>query len=116
MAGKKKISSLVIVESPSKARKIASYVGPDTEVMASVGHVRDLPTYRLGVEVSNGFAPHYEVPRDKREVVDSLRKAAAKVSTVYLASDPDREGESIAWHLREVPKAAPGARKCYAGG
>ncbi len=113
MAGKKENSSLVIVESPSKAHKIASYVGPDTKVMASVGHVRDLPTYRLGVAVSNGFAPHYEVPRDKREVVDSLRKAAAKVSTVYLASDPDREGESIAWHLREVLKDVPGDRKFY---
>ena len=113
MAGKKKHGSLIIVESPSKARKIASYVGADTEVMASVGHVRDLPTFRLGVEVSNGFAPHYEVPRDKREVVDSLRKAAAKADTIYLASDPDREGESIAWHLREVLKDVPGERKFY---
>ena len=114
MAGKKKKDhSLIIVESPSKARKIASYVAPGTEVMASVGHVRDLPTYRLGVEVSNGFAPHYEVPRDKRDVVDSLRKAAADSTAVYLASDPDREGESIAWHLREVLKDVPGERKFY---
>ena len=114
MAGKKKKDhSLIIVESPSKARKIASYVAPGTEVMASVGHVRDLPTYRLGVEVSNGFIPHYEVPRDKRDVVDSLRKAAADSTAVYLASDPDREGESIAWHLREVLKDVPGERKFY---
>ena len=114
MAGKKKKDhSLIIVESPSKARKIASYVAPGTEVMASVGHVRDLPTYRLGVEVSNGFTPHYEVPRDKRDVVDSLRKAAADSTAVYLASDPDREGESIAWHLREVLKDVPGERKFY---
>ena len=109
MAGKKN-SALIIVESPSKAKKIASYVGPGTAVMASVGHIRDLPTYRLGVDVAHGFAPHYEIPKDKTKVVEDLRKAAAKVGTVYLASDPDREGESIAWHLREVLSDLPGER------
>ncbi len=109
MAGKKN-SALIIVESPSKAKKIASYVGPGTAVMASVGHIRDLPTYRLGVDVAHGFAPHYEIPKDKAKVVEDLRKAAAKAGTVYLASDPDREGESIAWHLREVLRDLPGER------
>ena len=94
----KKVTSLIIVESPAKAKKIKSYVNPGTEVLASVGHIRDLPKYVLGVNVAKDFAPNYEVPKDKKKIVDDLRKAAAKVDTVYLASDPDREGESIAWH------------------
>ena len=109
MAGKQK-RALIIVESPSKAKKIATYVGPGATVMASVGHIRDLPTYRLGVDVAHGFAPHYEIPKDKNKVVEDLRKATAKAETVYLASDPDREGESIAWHLHEVLKDVPGTR------
>ncbi len=94
--------ALIIVESPSKAKKIATYVGTNVKVLPSVGHIRDLPTFRLGVDVKNNFAPAYEVPKDKTKVVADLRKAAAKCDVVYLASDPDREGESIAWHLREV--------------
>ena len=109
MAGKKS-DALIIVESPSKAKKIGAYVGPGTVVMASVGHIRDLPQFRLGVDVANGFAPHYEIPKEKKQVVEDLRKVAAKAKTVYLASDPDREGESIAWHLREVLKDLPGER------
>ncbi len=109
----KKSRSLIIVESPSKAKKIASYVGKDTAVMASVGHIRDLPTYVLGVNVADHFAPNYLVPKDKQKIVDDLRKAAAKASIVYLASDPDREGESIAWHLYEVLKDLPGNRQFY---
>lgn len=109
----KKITSLIIVESPAKAKKIASYVASDTMVMASVGHIRDLPKFVLGVNISQNYAPNYEIPKDKKKIVDDLRKAAAKVSTVYLASDPDREGESIAWHLYEVLKDLPGERKFY---
>lgn len=109
----KKVTSLIIVESPAKAKKIKSYVNPGTEVLASVGHIRDLPKYVLGVNVAKDFAPNYEVPKDKKKIVDDLRKAAAKVDTVYLASDPDREGESIAWHLYEVLKDLPGERKFY---
>lgn len=109
----KKTNALIIVESPAKAKKIASYVANDITVMASVGHIRDLPKFALGVNVAKDFEPHYEVPKDKKKIVDELRKAAAKVSTVYLASDPDREGESIAWHLYEVLKDLPGERKFY---
>ncbi len=109
----KKITSLIIVESPAKAKKIADYVSSDTAVMASVGHIRDLPKFVLGVNVAKQFAPNYEVPKDKKKIVEDLRKAAAKVSTVYLASDPDREGESIAWHLYEVLKDLPGERTFY---
>ncbi|MBQ9693154.1 MAG: type I DNA topoisomerase [Kiritimatiellae bacterium] len=109
----KKINALIIVESPAKAKKIASYVPGDTLVMASVGHIRDLPKYVLGVNVAKDYAPNYEIPKDKKKIVEDLRKAAAKVPTVYLASDPDREGESIAWHLYEVLKDLPGDRTFY---
>lgn len=109
----KKNRSLIVVESPSKAKKIATYVSKDTAVMASVGHIRDLPTFALGVNVSEGFAPNYVIPKDKQKVVEDLRKATAKASTVYLASDPDREGESIAWHLYEVLKDVPGERRFW---
>lgn len=109
----KKNRSLIIVESPSKAKKIATYVSKDTQVMASVGHIRDLPTFQLGVNISEGFAPNYVIPKEKQKVVEDLRKATAKASTVYLASDPDREGESIAWHLYEVLKDVPGERRFW---
>lgn len=109
----KKINALIIVESPAKAKKIASYVPSDISVMASVGHIRDLPKFVLGVDVKNNFAPNYEIPKDKKKIVDDLRKAATKVGTIYLASDPDREGESIAWHLYEVLKDLPGERTFY---
>lgn len=109
----KKNRSLIIVESPSKAKKIASYVSKETMVMASVGHIRDLPQFVLGVNVSDHFAPNYVIPKDKQKVVDDLRKATAKATTVYLASDPDREGESIAWHLYEVLKDVPGERRFF---
>lgn len=109
----KKPHALVIVESPSKAKKIATYVDSGTDVMASVGHIRDLPTFNLGVSITNHFAPNYIVPNDKKKVVEELQKAAKRATTVYLASDPDREGESIAWHLYEVLKDVPGERKFY---
>lgn len=109
----KKPHALVIVESPSKAKKIATYVDSGTEVMASVGHIRDLPTFNLGVSLTNHFAPNYVIPNEKKKVVEELQKAAKRATTVYLASDPDREGESIAWHLHEVLKDVPGERKFY---
>ncbi|HLG10565.1 MAG TPA: type I DNA topoisomerase, partial [Dehalococcoidia bacterium] len=90
---------LVIVESPAKARTLAGILGSGYEVTASVGHVRDLPRSKLGVDVDNEFEPHYIVPREKRDVVNKIREAAAKATTVYLATDPDREGEAISWHL-----------------
>ncbi len=93
---------LVIVESPAKARTVGRFLGRGYPVRASVGHVRDLPKSSLGVDVENDFAPHYRVLNDKREVVKSLRAEAEKAAEVYLATDPDREGEAIAWHLVEA--------------
>ncbi len=109
----KKNTALIIVESPSKAHKIAQYVDKGITVMASVGHIRDLPTFVTGVNVANNFEPNYVIPAEKKKIVSDLQKAASKVSTVYLASDPDREGESIAWHLYEVLKDLPGERTFY---
>src|SRR6266496_6127397 len=93
---------LVIVESPAKARTIAGILGPAFEITASVGHVRDLPKSKLGVDIEHDFAPQYLVPKEKREVVNHIREAAARANTVYLATDPDREGEAISWHLVEA--------------
>jgi len=96
---KKSSKKLVIVESPAKARTIEQYLGKNYIVRASVGHVRDLLRSRLSVDVENDFEPEYRVPNDKRETVKELRAAVAKADEVYLATDPDREGEAIAWHL-----------------
>jgi DNA topoisomerase-1 len=93
--------SLVIVESPAKARTIKKYLGAGYTVKASVGHVKDLPKSRLGVDVANGFEPEYVVLRDKKKVISEIRAAAEAVEFVYLAPDPDREGEAIAWHIAE---------------
>ena len=93
------VSSLVIVESPAKARTIQRYLGKDYLVRASIGHVRDLLRSRLSVDVEHDFAPTYRVPPDKKEIVKELKEAAASAKQVYLATDPDREGEAIAWHL-----------------
>lgn len=92
-------SKLVIVESPAKARTIEGYLGKDYRVRASLGHVRDLLKSRLSVDIENDFTPEYRVPNDKRDIVRDLKKEAAQASEVYLATDPDREGEAIAWHL-----------------
>ena len=91
--------NLVIVESGTKAQTIKRYLGRDYDVLASVGHVRDLPKGNLGVDIENGFEPTYVVPRDKQKTVTQIRKAAAASDSVLLATDPDREGEAIAWHL-----------------
>jgi len=93
---------LVIVESPAKARTLGRILGRRYNLKASMGHIRDLPKSRLGVDVENGFVPKYVVPRPKSEIVKELREAAEAATTVYLATDPDREGEAIAWHLAEV--------------
>jgi len=90
---------LVIVESPAKARTIQRYLGKDYVVKASIGHVRDLLRSRLSVDVDNGFAPTYRVPNEKRDIVKQLTKHVSQAKEVYLATDPDREGEAIAWHL-----------------
>ena len=95
----KATKSLVIVESPAKARTVGRFLGEEYEVRASLGHVRDLPKSQLGVDIANDFTPKYLVPRDKLKVVKALRTAAQSAVAVYLATDPDREGEAISWHL-----------------
>ncbi len=98
-------SALVVVESPAKARTINKYLGANYIVKASVGHVRDLPKSKIGVDLEDGtFEPVYEVIEGKKKVLGEIRKAAGSVETVYLASDPDREGEAIAWHIAEEIK------------
>jgi DNA topoisomerase-1 len=93
--------NLVIVESPAKAKTINKYLGKDFQVKASMGHVRDLPKKKLGVDVKKGFAAEYEVLATRKKVLDELKAAAKDAGTVYLAADPDREGEAICWHLAE---------------
>ncbi len=96
---KRKRKNLVVVESPAKARTISGILGPEYEIRASVGHVRDLPKSALGVDTEQGFQPKYIIPREKASAVKEIRRAAESAATVYLATDPDREGEAIAWHL-----------------
>ena len=91
--------ALVIVESPAKARTINKYLGKDFKVVASMGHVRDLPRSKLGVDVDTGFAPEYVVIPERKKVIRTLRDAARNIDRVYVATDPDREGEAIGWHL-----------------
>ena len=97
-----KPSNLVIVESPSKAKTIGKYLGPDYTVKASMGHLRDLPKSKMGVDIENGFVPQYQPVRGKEDLIKELKTAASQVDTVYLATDPDREGEAISWHLKEL--------------
>ena len=94
--------SLVIVESPAKARTLSRILGKSYSLKASMGHVRDLPRSSLGVDVASGFVPKYVVPRSKSKVVRELKQAVKNADKVYLATDPDREGEAISWHLAEV--------------
>ncbi len=97
------MKKLLIVESPTKARTIGHYLGKDYTVLASVGHVRDLPkSNKDAVDIEGGFIPRYVIPAEKREVIEKIQHAAAKADEIYLATDPDREGEAIAWHIKEV--------------
>src|ERR1035441_5448695 len=97
--------SLVIVESPAKAKTINKYLGSGYIVEASVGHVKDLPKSKLGIDLENGFLPQYTTVKGKKEIIEKLKKLAAKSKEVFLATDPDREGEAIAYHLAvEVSK------------
>ena len=96
-------SNLVIVESPAKAKTIGKYLGPDYQVLASMGHVRDLPKSKMGVDLESGdFTPNYQPIPGKEEVIEELKDAADHSQKVYLATDPDREGEAISWHLKEL--------------
>ncbi len=96
------LKNLVIVESPAKAKTIEKFLGKDFKVMSSYGHIRDLRKKDISIDLDNDFAPVYEIPSDKKDLVKELKKAASQAETVWLASDEDREGEAISWHLFEV--------------
>ncbi|MBR5772255.1 MAG: DNA topoisomerase I, partial [Clostridia bacterium] len=96
------MSKLIIVESPAKANTIKKYLGSGYEVVASKGHVRDLPDKKLSVDIMNNYAPKYEIIPEKEKLVEELKAKAKKSEKVYLATDPDREGEGISWHLATV--------------
>ena len=97
---KKAEKNLVIVESPAKAKTIGKYLGPSYQVKACMGHLRDLPKSKLGVDVDNDFEPDYRPIKGKEDIIRDLRAAADERAAVYLATDPDREGEAISWHLK----------------
>lgn len=98
---------LVIVESPAKAKTIEKFLGRNYKVKASIGHVRDLPKSKMGIEIENDFEPAYITIRGKGPVIKELRTAAKKADKIFLATDPDREGEAIAWHLAFLLKIDP---------
>ena len=95
-------NNLVIVESPSKAKTIGKYLGPNYTVKASMGHLRDLPKSTMGVDLEHDFTPKYLPVAGKTDLIKDLKSAAAAADIVYLATDPDREGEAISWHLKEL--------------
>ncbi len=97
-----KAKDLVIVESPAKAKTIEKYLGGNYKVTASMGHLRDLPKSKMGVDIDNGFEPQYIAVREKTELINQLKKEAKSAGTVYLATDPDREVEATSWHLKEL--------------
>src|SRR6266481_5921298 len=96
--------ALLIVESPSKAKTIQKYLGRSYIVKASVGHIKDLPKSKLGVDIDKNFKPQYETIKGKDKIIEEIKKASESVEEIYLAPDPDREGEAIAWHIAgELP-------------
>ena len=95
-------NSLVIVESPAKAKTIGKYLGKEFEVKACMGHLRDLPKSTIGVDIENDFEPVYRPIKGKEDIIGDLKKSVKKAATVYLATDPDREGEAISWHLKQL--------------
>ena len=95
-------TNLVIVESPAKAKTIGKYLGPNYQVLASMGHVRDLPKSKMGVDLDHDFEPNYQPIKGKEETIEQLKAAADASENVFLATDPDREGEAISWHLQEL--------------
>jgi len=99
--------NLVIVESPAKAKTLGNFLGKEYQIKSSFGHIRDLSKENYGVDIKNNYAPEYIIPDDKKQVVKDLRKAANEASVIWLASDEDREGEAIAWHLSEVLELDP---------
>ena len=97
-----KMKNLLIVESPAKAKTIGKFLGKNYTVKASVGHVRDLPKSKIGIDIDNNFEPNYITIRGKGDVIKELKKEAKKADNIFLATDPDREGEAISWHLSKI--------------
>src|SRR3989344_8529033 len=94
---------LVIVESPTKAKTIGKYLGKEYEVLASAGHIRDLPkSNKKAIDIEGGFIPHYEIVKGKEKIVEEIKREAKRAAEVILTTDPDREGEAIAWHIKEA--------------
>src|SRR5690348_3687941 len=96
------MQNLVIVESPTKARTLSKFLGSKYKIEASMGHIRDLPKSDLGVDIAKNFEPQYVIPRDKRKKANELKKMAEDAQELWLATDPDREGEAIAWHIKHL--------------
>src|SRR5579884_3892587 len=96
------MQNLVIVESPTKARTLSRFLGNKYQIEASMGHVRDLPKSELGIDIDKDFQPLYVIPRDKRKKANELKKMAEDTQEIWLATDPDREGEAIAWHIKHI--------------
>jgi len=94
--------NLVIVESPAKAKTIEKFLGPDYIVKSSIGHIRDMPKKDMGIDLNNNFLPTYTISCDKKKIVSDLKKSVKAAEKVYLATDEDREGEAIAWHLQQA--------------
>ena len=98
-------NSLVIVESPAKGRTISKFLGQDYEIVSSMGHLIDLPYDRMGVDINNGFKPEYVVVKGRKKILNELKGKAKEKLKIYLATDPDREGEAISWHLSRQLKS-----------
>ncbi|HUV71999.1 MAG TPA: type I DNA topoisomerase [Clostridia bacterium] len=113
MAELRGMKDLVIVESPTKAKTLSQFLGKDYQIEATMGHVRDLPKKKLGVDVKAGFKPEYVVDSQKKETITSLKKAAKKAKNIYLATDPDREGEAIAWHVTNLIDSSSKSKKVF---
>ena len=96
------LPTLLVVESPTKARTIGRYLGKNYKVVATVGHIRDLPKNKMAVDMANNFEVEYQIDSKKKKVVDELVKASKEVDVILLASDPDREGEAISWHVKWI--------------
>ena len=107
------MKNLVIVESPAKAKTIEKFLGPDFKVMSSYGHIRDLRKKDFSIDIDADFTPDYEIPAEKKDLVRQLKSAAKSAETVWLASDEDREGEAIAWHLYKVLELKPEKTKTH---
>ena len=101
------MKNLVIVESPTKAKTISRFLGSDYEIVASMGHIMDLPKSTLGIDVEKNFAPDYQMMADKKKIISQLKSAAKSADKIILATDPDREGEAIASHIKEMLSANP---------